>query len=258
MANNYTLGRGRLYFAQYLLGTQTPKGERYFGNTPDLNLTIESENLDHFSSDRGIREKDDSVPLQTNRTGSFSTDNIDPANLALFFFGTSGIATQASGTVTDEPVTDVEIGLFYQLGSSQANPAGVRDITTVTVSKAAGGALVENIDYKIDLALARVEILKGGAIVNGDDLVVDYTKSAKSREFVVSGGTPIEGQLRFVADNPRGNNYDYLMPWVKVSANGDFALKGDEWQVIPFNLEVLRKTGYEAIYIDGRAFTPAA
>ena len=82
MANKqYTLGRGRLYFDAFLPNTKTKTGERYFGNTPSLSLTIESESLDHYDSDAGVRVKDDSVLLQLNRTGQFVTDNIDPENV---------------------------------------------------------------------------------------------------------------------------------------------------------------------------------
>lgn len=56
---NYTLGRGKVYFARFTSG-QVPGPFRYIGNTPEFNLTIELETLDHFSSDEGIREKDDS------------------------------------------------------------------------------------------------------------------------------------------------------------------------------------------------------
>jgi len=43
------------------------------------------------------------------------------------------------------------------------------------------------------------------------------------------------------------------MPYVKLMPNGDFALKGDEWQQLSFNIEVLKKGTLEAVYMDGRA-----
>src|SRR5688572_8082154 len=108
MANKkYTLGRGRLYFDAFLPNTKTKTGERYIGNTPSLSLTIESESLDHFDSDGGVRTKDDSVLLQLNRTGAFVTDNIDPENVALFLLGSATALVQAAATGQTFAVNDV-------------------------------------------------------------------------------------------------------------------------------------------------------
>ena len=256
MSNNYTLGRGELHFAQYVTGTTTPKGERYLGNSPEFNLSIENENLDHFNSDRGVREKDDSITLQSNRTGSFTTDNVSPENLALFFFGSKSIFTAAGGAITGEAIDGVEHGLGYQLGASAGNPTGARNISAVTINKGAT-PLVLGTDYTVDLELGRIVILEGSVtVVDGDDLTANYTVAASQRERVVSGSQAIEGQLRYISYNAAGEQRDFLMPRVKITPNGDFALKGDEWQVIPFTIEVLKKTGLEAIYADGRAFAP--
>lgn len=124
--NNYTLGRGKIMFSRFKTGTQIPEGFRYIGNTPELNLTIESENLDHFSSDYGIREKDDSVVLEVTRSGSMITDNIVPANVALFFFGTASEVVQVAALSQQQTIADVLAGHAYKLGQTDANPAASR------------------------------------------------------------------------------------------------------------------------------------
>lgn len=253
MAKNLTLGRGELHFARYKPGTFIPRGERYLGNSPEFSATIDSENLDHMDSDHGINEKDESITLSTNRSGSFTTDNIDPENVALFFFGEKMIFAVAGATVTAEALPDVELGLTYQLGMSVTNPTGARMISAVAVKKGAT-TYTEGTDYKVDLNMARLTILEGGTIVDGDDLTVDYTVAAHNRTRVISGTTAVAGALRYIAFNPAGPNQDWYMPYVKLSPNGDYNLKGDDWQVIPFTLEILKKEGYEAIYIDGRPY----
>lgn len=254
MANNYTLGRGELHFAQFKPNTRTPGGERYIGNSPEFTATIENENLDHFNSDRGVREKDESIALQTNRTATFTTDNVSPENLALFFFGSKTALTSAGGPVSDEAFEGVEKGLSYQLGATNANPAGARNVSTVVIKDEAEPAttFTEGTDYTVDLTLGRFTVLEGGAITEGANLLADYEEQGGTRERVVSGSQAIEGQLRYIAYNPAGKQFDWVMPWVKITPNGDFALKGDEWQTIPFTVEILRKEGLEAIYIDGR------
>lgn len=258
--DNYVLGKGEIWFAPFKVGTQVPRGERYFGNTPEFALTIEAENLEHYSSDRGIREKDDSVVLETTRSGSLTTDNIAPDNVALFFFGQKLNIAIAATTVTNEALADVEPGLTYQLGAGPAHPAGHRGLvvhTTGTPDKKVivmkgVTELVEGTDYTIDMTLGRLTFLTGGAIVDGDDLTVSYKVGAQTRERIISGSSAIEGAMRFIARNPKGKLVDYFLPWVKITPNGDYALKGDEWQQIPFNIEALRKSGFEAIYADGR------
>jgi hypothetical protein len=259
MQNNYTLGRGKLYFARFTDPlTQTPEGFRYIGNSPEFSLTIDSETLDHFSSDEGIKEKDDSVPLSVTRTGSFTTDNINPDNMSLFFFGEKLILTQAAVTAATETLENVQRGRFYQLGRSPTNHVGVRGITPGTFALAVSGggaAPVAGVDYNLDAATGMVEIVDTALatkIAEGVDVTVTYSALSSTRERIISGSEPVEGAMRYIAKNPKGSDIDFVFPYVKITPNGDYALKGDEWQSIPFNIEALKPATGEAIYADGR------
>jgi len=210
---NYTLGRGEVWFARFKTGTQTPDGFVYFGNTPEFNLTIESETLDHYSSDYGIREKDDSVPLQVNRTGSLITDNINPRNIALFYFGTDSVVTQVLASATTETIAAVKLEHAYQLGQSPTNPVGLVGIEDLVVEKGAVTFVVD-VDYELNADLGMLKILPGGAIVAGDDLELTYDVKSSTRERVISGTQPVEGALRYIARNPKGKQFNYYMPSV--------------------------------------------
>jgi hypothetical protein len=255
MANNYTLGRGKVHFARFKPGTQTPDGFFYIGNTPEFSLTIESETLDHYSSDEGIREKDDSVPLEVNRTGSLTTDNIDPKNVALFFFGSDSVVTQASVASDTETLEGIKSGHSYKLGISPSNPAGYFGIDAAGFSVAvapAGAALTEDEDYTVDLLNGIITFVEGSAVaVDGTDIEVTYAVAGSTRSRVISGSEPVEGAMMYVTKNPKGPDAVFLMPYVKITPNGDYALKGDEWQQIPLSLEILKPTAGEAIYRDG-------
>ena len=373
---NYTLGRGKIYFSRFKPGTTTPAGFRYIGNTPEFNMTIESENLDHFSSDQGIREKDDSVPLEVSRTGSMTTDSIRPENVALFFFGTASKITTVGSAGLEETLTDVLKGSSYRLGITAANPAGILGLdpnafnvsaegasltdatATLTVSStgplegesfsigdqvytfratptlpfdidisatpatqatniaaainagagagteygsgtvanpdveasaatavvtltakvggtggnsitlaenatnivASGATLtggtgvsyIEGVDYTVDYDNGVLHITDESAIVDGSDVDVYFGVRSSTRDRVISGSTPVEGALMYIAANPKGTDFNYMLPWIKVTPNGDYALKGDEWQTIPFNLEILKLPASEAIFMDGK------
>lgn len=259
--NNYTLGRGELHFAMYKTGTTMPGGERYLGNSPELSYSATQESLDHFNSDRGVRVKDASVTLQQDYAGALSLDDIDMKNLALFFLGDAATLTVASRTVAAEPINGVELGLSYQLGTSAADPAGVRKVSAVTVtnSTTAANAPVAGIDYVLDPVRGRITVLDSATKIKaGDNLSVAYTVDASTRDRVISKSKTIEGALRYIANNPAGKDIDFFMPRVKLTPNGDFNIKGDDWQTLSFTLEILKKGALEAIYADGQPYNPAA
>ena len=109
----------------------------------------------------------------------------------------------------------------------------------------------------VNAELGRVESLETSTVIqDGDLLTATYTVAASTRRRVISGSTAVTGSLRYVAYNPEGEQIDYFMPSVTLSPNGDFALKSDEWQVIPFNIDVTKRDAdTAAIYGEGRAMT---
>jgi hypothetical protein len=257
--NNYTLGRGVLFFAPFLPGTQTPSGERDFGDVNSIDITFKTTDLDHYSSRAGVKELDQSITLQVDRTGSFTTENINSDNLALFFLGSASKITQSADTVTAEVTADVEPGLYYQLGATAENPVGNRGLDpatpiVVTGSISSPPTYVVEEDYTIDYDLGRLYIVPGGAITGGLSIKSTYDLLAGSRDAVISSNVPIEGQLRFIAFNPTGTDDDALMPWVRITPNSNLSLIGDKFTALQFDLKVLKKTSQnqEALYIDGR------
>lgn len=250
---NYTLGRGEVHFAVFGPG-QIPGGERYLGNTPAFSFSTEIENLDHYNSDRGIREKDESIVLQVDRAGSIVCDNIAMENLAMFWFGEAITVTTVAATAQVETLASVSPGLGYQLGMSDAAPAGVRMVENVVLEVDVGGtatALVEGTDYTVDAERGRVTFLDGGQVTDGDEVSATYDVGGYTMPRVISGSQPIEGALRFIAYNPAGKQIDYYLPWVKITPEGDYELKGDDWQQMTFSMEILKKPGREAVYADG-------
>lgn len=244
---DYTLGKGEVYFDAD--GT----GERYLGNTTVFNVTVESESLDHFDSDQGIRVKDDSTVLEVNRSATITTDNVSVENVALFLMGDISTITQTAVAVTAEEINGVLEGRFYQLGKTTINPQGLRGVTAVTVTIAPATPAVLDTDYTLDADMGRIYIVEGGGITDADDLLVDYTPVANSRQRVATNNdASLTGALRFIAKNPKGTSRDWYMPQVTLRPEGDFALKGDDWIAMNFAVEIGAPTGQSAIYVDGR------
>ena len=97
-----------------------------------------------------------------------------------------------------------------------------------------------------------MEGTKSTAVTPNASINVTFAVKASTRDRVISGSDPVEGAMRYIAFNPKGLNFDYYLPYVKITPNGDYALKGDEWQQIPFTIEALKPANGEAIYMDGR------
>lgn len=136
--NNYVLGRGKIYFDKFVDNINfVPTGERYVGNTPSLTMTSAYQNLDHFSSDYGIREKDDAVLLQLDRTGNFTCDNISMENVGLMFGSAPIDETQAAQTGAGERLK-VKRGLYYQLGIDALTPDGIGQVANVAMQDGSG------------------------------------------------------------------------------------------------------------------------
>lgn len=258
---NYTLGKGKVFFDRYannvvMAATTQGEGERYFGNTPEFSTSSSSENLDHYSSEGGIRVKDDSAQLQLDRTGKFTSDNISSDNVALMFLGDASVVAQTAQTGLITLVTAAQQGRFYQLGVSASNPSGLRNVKNLVVKKGAGfiTTITASGNYQFDAELGRLYIEAAAPdITNGTDLQITFDTDASTRDQVVSGTDSIYGALRFVSDNPKGSNRDYYFPYVKLAPDGDYALKGEEWMTMGFTFEILKKAdNIESAYIDGR------
>jgi hypothetical protein len=251
--NEYAIPRGRVFFDPFdANGNLT--GEIAMGNCPGVNLTIETTKAEHFSSEKGLREKDESLIVEVNRTGNVNCDNFSAANFALWLSGTRTTVAQGTTPVAAE-VRAVVPGRFYQLGATSANPLGVRKVSAVTVKNADATATYDvGDDYNVDLETGRVQIVVGGAIVAGN-VQFGYTPVAGSYETVRSGATAeTQGALRIVADNASGANRDFFMPKVTLTPTGDLPIiaEGTEFVQMQFGLEVLKSANAEAIYADGR------
>jgi hypothetical protein len=259
MAKEYVLGRGELFISIFNPNTSLYGAFRYMGNTPEFNVSVETDSLDHYSMDRGVGEKDATVVTSTNRSATIVADEITGPNLALFLFGsTSTIAVSALAAVVVDTIAAVELDRFYALGVTAADPVGVLKViypgagaTLFAVKNTAGSTTyVAGTDYIFDARTAMVKILKGGAITAGQEIKISYAEAAYSYEEVKSGAQPIQAGLKYKSYNAYGAEQDWHIPLATVRPNGDFALKAEaDWQSMPFELEILAPgNGLSAIY----------
>ena len=239
---NYTLGRGIVYFSEFSSG-QTPGPFRDVGNVPELNYTIEREELEHFSSRAGARERDEVVSLSVNHALSLIFDDILADNLAAFFLSEAeefahGILTSQSQDISSPKADEVHF-----LGLSASDRIGARGVDTVAIA-----GLVLDTDYTLDADRGRIEFLVDQAA----DVTVTYVRTAAlTSTRIEAGSVSVEGALRFIENNAAGVNRDMIIPRCTLSPNGDFSLISDEWRQVPITVDILKPSSGALMYIDG-------
>lgn len=253
---NLVLGRGRVYVDLYdSAGDLT--GEVYIGNTPSMTISYDEETLEHISSDEGLREVDAEVPLSETQTINFTTDDIQPFNLAMFFKGDETAIAQAAVPTKVQNLT-VKRGRWYQLGTD-VRPSGVRKITMTTLTDDEGAPVAVpggdgGANYIVDEDLGRVYIKPDAPdVADGDILIATYAIAAYGLTAIIRNTDVKTAALRFVSANAHGAESDHYWPKVRVAPDGDFELKGDDWQEITITCAALKKEGMDRHYIDGRA-----
>jgi hypothetical protein len=250
-SNEYQIPRGRLYWdPRNALDALT--GEEEFGNCPSFNIAIETEKLEHFSSQTGLREKDDSRVVQVNRTATVTCDNVSFENLAKYLSGQVETVSQTSDAVTDVAMAVIP-GRIYQLGRTDSNPAGDRNISALVVTNTGGTVTyVAGTDYAVDLVKGRLQILATGAITAGS-IEVSYSKPVKTWKRIKTGqASELRGAIRVVSDNAGATNRDYYMPLSILKPAGELPVIAEEAEYVTmeFELEVLTPANGSAIYLD--------
>lgn len=275
---SYVLPNGRVEFklAPNVGGVERKdlaKGFRYLGASKELNLTQENETLEHKSSECGFNTTDEEIITSSKLTGSLTLESINSDNLAMFFAGNvENVVQQQAQNKKD--IIKIYPSLGYRLGVTKENPNGVFAATITKIElfasendaksgTSATGTLAENTDYEYTPEMAYLMIGDTDTTkkvpVEGVWAVVTYDLKQAKRDVVISKGQSIVGELLFRGCNAHGENRQYWMPKVRLSANGDFALKGgEEWQALGFNITALQDDAVGSmLYINGQPSTVA-
>lgn len=259
----YTIGRGELSFARSAVSGAAPLAAamfRYLGNSPELSQAQSPTKLDHYDADHGLKVKDDSILLQLDRTGKFKLDSMDVENIAMQFVTKAQNYAQEAAVDIVETV-DVVPGYGFQLGTS-VNAMGLRNLTDIAAAGVGGTppTYTAGVDYVVDPATGWVKIPDGSSIIPVDPATstpVEFTFSAAATErvqIISASDALLEGALRYRSTNVKGPRHDYFWPYVQISPDGDFSMKGDTWLEMSFTFDILDPSdGRASMYIDGLA-----
>lgn len=252
MTGNQTalvIGRGEVHFNAFQPGTKRGLGERYFGNTTTFQVGRRVERLERFTAYRGQKVEQEGEVIGEGHTVQFITDHIDMENVAMWFGGEQDNVTQAaSGPITENLLAAP--GYTLQLGQT-VDAMGVRGVSNVQIAKQ-GEPVPRAGNYVVDNASGRLTILADAThIERGDLLAITFQWRTVAIKLSRSGTRQVHGALRFVATNPYGPRKHYFFPYVRLTSRGQFDLKGDEWQQIPFEATTMRLNPYsEQLYVE--------
>lgn len=248
--DNYTLGKGIVFFDRKDNTTGLYTGERDLGNAPAFSFNIAIEKLEHYSSRGGLKAKDKEIISQITPGISFTLDEVNAQNLALLTLADIEEVTQTGATIDDE-VHKAHLGMRVALAERGISAVEVADDATPTITYVAGPATNPLANYYIDTTLkddviGRILVHEdqsgcAEAIVEDQDLYITYTSAAVDYMQVKAfAQTQVEGFLRFVSDNPAGGDQELQIWRVSLTPSGDTAMIGDDWSTLGFTGEILK------------------
>lgn len=149
---------------------------------------------------------------ETAGTATLAVEFLEvPANVfAMLFAGTNSTFTQASGAITNDPVTIAALDRWFPLANAHLNDAVAAVVTGV------GGTPTYAVDddYVIDYRQGLIKAVTGGDITASTVVHVDYTKLAKGG-ITTLGETNLDGnfRLRFDGKNRYTSKDTYGEVW---------------------------------------------
>jgi len=262
--NDYIIGRGIIFFAS-VNAAGFPLEFRDLGNAPEFSATLETEKLEHQSSRAGLKVTDKEVVVAISASISFTVDEINLDNLALWFSGdTTSFSQSATPVVGVENVVlslakagvaESALGKWYLLyvradmSSGTAYPGTSAEVRMYNIAdagfaaeKTGSTALTEGTDYQVDRIMGRIFLYDTTANraefpLGTETLDVDWTPVAQTIE-EVAGLTvsEISGALQFIQKNAANNSVqtEYQFHSVTLSPEGDLAMLGDEFSTMQF------------------------
>lgn len=240
--------------------------ERYLGDTAGAVLAITTEETAVFSGSGAIAQELERTTRTIARQYNIAMRDISAENQALFVVGDVGTDGSAVA-VTDENFR-VRVKRSYQLGATEANPAGRTKVSAVSVTggtladdgtftAAAGNAAwAEGTDYDVDADVGRIYIYETDKTKVADAAIqVDYTPTQMKR---VSAATKNQrGSFRYV-EQPAGGGTPkhHFAPVCNFAPGGESALADgrNTEQQLSLTVGVLEPGGaLAALVIDGEA-----
>lgn len=153
MAEKYYFGQGQVHVAPY-----GSAANRWVGDVSALSLSIEVQNIDHFESYSGQRNRARRIPIQTDGTVSLTAHQFDLENFAMYLRGTVS-QINATGTPAEEfTIAQASPGDIIFLPHVNIL-IGTGHTFTIQDSKTTPDSLTEGTHYTVDPRFGKIEFV---------------------------------------------------------------------------------------------------
>ena len=243
MAEIYFSGQGKVYVASRS-GSGAPQAFRDLGNVPALQITLETDVMEHKESRTGQRLTDLRITRERSARVTMTLESWTKANLMMLLYGTSSTAN--SGTVTTETFpSGLVAGDIVRLQHPYVSSVVLTDSATPPVT-------VTSTDYSVDAASGMVTILD---LNSGATPPAAYTQPLKAaysygaKELVPMFREPYKERfLRFVGLNTANEDKPVIVELYRVVFDpaGNLDLITDEMAQFAVEGSVLYDSGYDS------------
>lgn len=234
---NVKLGKGSLLLNQ-LNADEERTGFDFVGNATAISLSCEVTKAELYSSTQQSAPLLASAVTRVKYTVTMTLSEYTLGNLRRFLLGEEAVKTQnvASAATANFTGTDVVPGRYLDVG--------VRRITNVSVTRDTTDTLAVNDDYVVYSDEGVIHLVPGGAVQEGDSIVVTYDAPALTIDQVriAKVGSAVCHLLYYADDaNTDGvGSQDKLELWrVNVAPEGELNLVSDEYGSFQLTAEVL-------------------
>lgn len=241
---DYLLGRACVFLSENDATLGTPTCYRPVGNTPNLSVSVDIEELTHRSShcqQFGGAVIDRRLIIQQTLNLSMTLEELNHENVAVFFQGT--IDNPANPAVAGFAATiftsALAINCWYAIDDAGVRALGI-DESLLTIREDPTGTPVTLIgggdDYEVDETMGMVRFIAGGssALVGGEELdwalAADVAAPATIERVNALKSSQIRYSVKAVIENANNANEQVELEFhsVLLTGDGDLALVGDE------------------------------
>ncbi|WP_035277579.1 phage tail tube protein [Desulforegula conservatrix] len=233
----YLSGQGKVYLATRN-AQGVPGAMVFLGNTPNLELNLEIDNMEHIESYTGNRARDARIIKTKKGTVSMSMEDFNLDNLALALYGKQ--VTVAGSSVVDEVLPNtMVVGSRYLLANQKVSSLVIKDSSATPKTLTSGTNYSASADDLVYGAFTVLDLTTPVGIVQ--PLKASYSYGARTDMALFTEQIP-ERYLRFEGINTVDSS-KVMLELYKLSFDpAGLSMINDDWNKQDLKAELLVDT----------------